>query len=48
MTRGDIGSFLGLTLETISRSFTELHQQRLLKVDRRHVLILDLDGLTRI
>ena len=48
MTRGDIGSFLGLTLETISRSFTDLQQQRLLKVDRRHIIILDLDGLTKV
>lgn len=48
MTRGDIGSFLGLTLETISRTFTDLQQQRLLKVDRRHIHILDLDGLSKI
>lgn len=48
MTRGDIGSFLGLTLETVSRTFTELQQQRLVKVDRRHILISDLDGLARV
>lgn len=48
MTRGEIGSFLGMTLETVSRTFTELQQQRLLAVDRRHIVILNLDGLTRI
>jgi CRP/FNR family transcriptional regulator len=48
MSRGDIGSFLGLTLETISRTFSELQQQRLLKVDRRHIVISDLDGLAHV
>jgi CRP/FNR family transcriptional regulator len=48
MTRGDIGSFLGLTLETVSRCFTELQQQRLLQVDRRHIRIADLVGLARV
>jgi len=45
MTRSDIGSFLGLTLETVSRMFSELQQQRLLKVDRRRIVISDLDAL---
>ena len=48
MTRSDIGSFLGLTLETVSRMFSELQQQRLLKVERRHIVIADLDGLSRV
>ena len=48
MTRGEIGSFLGMTLETVSRTFTELQQQRLLKVERRHIVISDLDGLARV
>ena len=48
MTRGEIGSFLGMTLETVSRTFTELQQQRLVKVDRRHILISSLDGLARV
>jgi CRP/FNR family transcriptional regulator len=48
MTRGEIGSFLGMTLETVSRTFTELQQQRLLRVDRRHIVISDLDRLARI
>ncbi|MES2581565.1 MAG: helix-turn-helix domain-containing protein [Pseudomonadota bacterium] len=48
MTRGEIGSFLGMTLETVSRTFTELQQQRLLTVERRHITITSLDGLARI
>jgi CRP/FNR family transcriptional regulator len=48
MTRGEIGSFLGMTLETVSRTFTELQQQRLVKVDRRHIVISCLDGLAQV
>ena len=48
MTRGEIGSFLGMTLETVSRTFTELQQQRLLAVDRRHIVISNLDGLAQV
>lgn len=48
MTRGEIGSYLGMTLETVSRTFTELQQQRLLKVERRHIVITSLDGLARV
>ena len=45
MTRGDIGSFLGMTLETVSRTFAELQQLHLLKVNRRHIRIADFTGL---
>lgn len=48
MTRSDIGSFLGMTLETVSRTFSVLQQQRLLAVERRRIVILDIDGLARI
>ncbi len=45
MMRVDIGSYLGMKLETVSRTFTAFQQQRLLKVDKKHVKILDLEGL---
>ena len=47
MSRAEIGSYLGLTLETVSRTFTVLQQDRLLDVDKRHIRITDLDGLKR-
>ncbi len=47
MARGEIGSFLGMTLETVSRTFSELQQQRLIQVDRRHIRISDLEGLAQ-
>ncbi len=47
MSRAEIGSYLGMTLETVSRTFSAFQQQRLLEVDKRHIRIIDLDGLTR-
>lgn len=48
MTRADIGSYLGLTLETVSRTFSAFQKLCLLEVDQRHIRITDLGGLTRI
>lgn len=45
MSRQEIGSYLGLALETVSRLFTRFQDEGLLKVERKHVQILDLDGL---
>lgn len=45
MTRAEIGSYLGMTLETVSRTFSAFQQQRLLEVDKRHIRIIDPDGL---
>ena len=36
-----------MKLETVSRTFSAFQQQRLLEVDKRHIRITDLDGLTR-
>ncbi len=47
MSRAEIGSYLGMKLETVSRTFSAFQQQRLLEVDKRHIRILDLDGLTQ-
>ena len=47
MSRAEIGSYLGMKLETVSRTFSAFQQQRLLEVDKRHIRILDLGALTR-
>lgn len=47
MSRAEIGSYLGMKLETVSRTFSAFVQQGLLEVDKRHIRILDLDSLTR-
>jgi CRP/FNR family transcriptional regulator len=47
MSRAEIGSYLGMKLETVSRTFSALQQEGLLEVDKRHVRINDLDALRR-
>jgi CRP/FNR family transcriptional regulator len=46
MTRADIGDFLGLTIETVSRTFTKLRQQRIIDLAQSaHVQLLDIEAL---
>ena len=45
MTREEIGSYLGLKLETVSRSFSRFQQDGLLEVKQRDIRVLDADGL---
>ena len=47
MSRAEIGSYLGMTLETVSRTFSIFQQRALLEVDKRHIRIADMAGLTR-
>jgi CRP/FNR family transcriptional regulator len=47
MSRAEIGSYLGMKLETVSRTFSAFQAQGLLEVDKKHIRIMDLDGLTR-
>ena len=47
MTRAEIGSYLGLTLETVSRTFSLFQKQKLLHVDKRYVRLHDLAALER-
>ena len=42
MSRKDIGNYLGLALETVSRLFAHFQEEGLLKVNRREVTITDL------
>lgn len=46
MTREEIGSYLGLKLETVSRTFSKFQEEGLLEVNKREIRILDQDGLT--
>jgi CRP/FNR family transcriptional regulator len=48
MTREEIGSYLGLKLETVSRLFSQFQKDGLIEVNQKHVCILDIDGLERV
>ncbi len=48
MTREEIGSYLGLKLETVSRSFSRFHDDGLLEVRQRAIRVLDAAGLRRL
>jgi CRP/FNR family transcriptional regulator len=48
MTRREIGSLLGLTLETVSRTLSRLHAAGLLSVHTRNIQIADAVGLQRL
>ncbi len=41
MTRDEIGSYLGLTLETVSRAFSKLQGDGMLDVKQRQIRVLD-------
>lgn len=45
MTREEIGSYLGLKLETVSRTFSKFAEENIIEVKQRHVRILDTDKL---
>jgi CRP/FNR family transcriptional regulator len=48
MSREDIGNYLGLTIESISRLLSKFKKQGLLEVDKREVVLLDLPRLRTI
>ncbi len=48
MSRHEIGSYLGLAVETVSRLFTRFQDDGLLKVERKHIQLLDLTKLNAI
>ena len=48
MTRGDIGEYLGLTVETVSRIFTSLQKKGLISVNNREIELLDIESLRSI
>jgi CRP/FNR family transcriptional regulator, anaerobic regulatory protein len=48
MTREEIGSYLGLKLETVSRAFSRFQEDGLISVQQKHIHILDVDGLRKV
>jgi CRP/FNR family transcriptional regulator len=48
MTREEIGSYLGLKLETISRTLSKFMDEGLIEVHQRNLRILDADALRRL
>ncbi|MDA0703549.1 MAG: Crp/Fnr family transcriptional regulator [Proteobacteria bacterium] len=49
VTRTDIGDYLGLTIETVSRTFTALRKAKLIELQPDHaVRLLDIEGLVAI
>jgi len=48
MTRDEIGSYLGLKLETVSRAFSRFQDEGLVAVQQKHIRILDTPCLKRI
>jgi CRP/FNR family transcriptional regulator len=48
MTREEIGSYLGLKLETVSRTFSKFSEDGIIEVKQRYVRILEPDALKKI
>ena len=48
MTRDEIGSYLGLKLETVSRIFSRFQEMGLVSVQQKNVRIVDVPGLKRV
>jgi CRP/FNR family transcriptional regulator, anaerobic regulatory protein len=48
MTREEIGSYLGMKLETVSRTFSKFAEDGIIDVKQRHVQIKNVDALRQI
>ena len=48
MTREEIGSYLGLKLETVSRTFSRFQDEGILEVKQRQITVLEPDALQRL
>lgn len=48
MSRVDIGNYLGLTVETVSRVFSRMQKLDILRVENKEIEILDIDALREI
>lgn len=45
MTRQEIGSYLGLKLETVSRTFSRFHEQGLIEAQGKQIKLIDMEQL---
>lgn len=48
MTREEIGSYLGLKLETVSRAFSKFQEEGYINVQQKHIRIIDIPGLRKL
>lgn len=48
MSRVDIGNYLGLTVETVSRVLSRMHKLDILRVENKEIEILDMPGMRNI
>ncbi len=48
MSREELGSYLGLKLETVSRLFSRFAEAGLIQIRQRHVKLIDLAGLRQV
>lgn len=48
LSRHDIANLLGLAVETVSRLFTQFQEEGLLIVDRKHIILNDMEGLRKL
>ena len=47
MSRSDIGNYLGLTIETVSRVLGRFHKSEIINLDKKHVIINNIDTLKK-
>jgi CRP/FNR family transcriptional regulator len=45
MSREEIGSYLGIQIETVSRMLSRFADSGLIQVKQRHVKLIDINGL---
>jgi CRP/FNR family transcriptional regulator, anaerobic regulatory protein len=48
VTREEIGNYLGLTLETVSRIFSRFQKQGIIRIQNKHIVVLQLQHLEHI
>jgi CRP/FNR family transcriptional regulator len=48
MTREEMGNYLGMKLETVSRMFSKFQRDGLVQTKGKHIRIIDVDALARV